>query len=388
MAGRHAIVGRTDVTTREALLAAAHDLLATEGPGALSVRRIAAAAGMSTMNVYSRFGGKDGVLDELFVAGFDRLRAAMAQAPATDDPLADLEGCGAAYRRFAQEHSTYYSLMFDRVVPDYQPSAAAEEAGLATLGVLAGRVERAMAAGMMARRDPFHVAMALWAFQHGMVSLRSRTTDVDAFDWDSPSRRSAARRWSEASSSTMGDVEVRVTAPDATSLHALIVESGDSVALQRVGDEWVGAVTEGTVYGLVAEGDGPRFDPAKVLLDPPGRRGRVRSDPRPGGGVAAGPIACRPAGGGPPPGAATAGPPVEPSGRRLRGARPRVDPCRGWAGAGQLRRARRPVAAPRRPRRDRARAAARPPAGSAGGQLLGLHAAGVRRRRASSGRGR
>ena len=51
-------------------------------------------------------------------------------------------------------------------------------------------------------------------------------------------------------------------------MHVLIVESGDSVALQRVGDEWVGAVAEGTVYGLVAEGDGPRFDPAKVLLDP------------------------------------------------------------------------------------------------------------------------
>ncbi len=183
MAGRPATAARPDETS-EALLAAAHDLLATEGPGALSVRRIAAAAGVSTMNVYSRFGGKDGVLDELFVAGFDRLRAAMAQAPTTDDPLADLERCGAAYRRFAQEHATYYSLMFDRVVPGYRPSVAAEEVGLATLGHLAGRVERAMVAGMMARREPFQVAMALWAFQHGMVSLRSRTTELDAFDWE------------------------------------------------------------------------------------------------------------------------------------------------------------------------------------------------------------
>ena len=64
---------RAPTTTREALLAAAHDLLATEGPAALTVRRIAAAAGMSTMNVYSRFGGKDGVLDELFIDGFRRL---------------------------------------------------------------------------------------------------------------------------------------------------------------------------------------------------------------------------------------------------------------------------------------------------------------------------
>ncbi len=66
----------------------------------------------------------------------------------------------------------------------------------------------------------------------------------------------------------MADVEVRVAAPAATSVHVLIVESGESVALARVGDDWVGSVPEGTVYGLVADGDGPRFDPSKVLLDP------------------------------------------------------------------------------------------------------------------------
>ena len=85
--------------TRAALLAAAHDLLATEGPAALTVRRIAAAAGVSTMNVYSRFGGKDGVLDELFVDGFRRLADEMVDAPTTDDPLADLGSAARAYRR-------------------------------------------------------------------------------------------------------------------------------------------------------------------------------------------------------------------------------------------------------------------------------------------------
>ncbi|MGZ4674264.1 MAG: TetR/AcrR family transcriptional regulator, partial [Ilumatobacteraceae bacterium] len=55
------------------LLKAASDLLATEGPAALTVRRIATAAGVSTMNVYSRFGGKDGVVEHLFVEGFHRL---------------------------------------------------------------------------------------------------------------------------------------------------------------------------------------------------------------------------------------------------------------------------------------------------------------------------
>ena len=69
--------------TGRALLTAAHDLLANEGPTALTVRRIAAAAGVSTMNVYSRFGGKDGVLDELFAEGFRRLGERMEATPSS-----------------------------------------------------------------------------------------------------------------------------------------------------------------------------------------------------------------------------------------------------------------------------------------------------------------
>ena len=171
--------------TREALLAAAHDLLATEGAGALTVRRIAAAAGMSTMNVYSRFGGKDGVLDELFVDGFRRLGETMEASPESDDPLEDLRQCGACYRRFARENATYYSLMFDRVVPDFQPSPEATATAMAALGQVAARVQRAMDAGLLAPGDAFTVAAGLWACEHGIASLEARTqTDADAFDLD------------------------------------------------------------------------------------------------------------------------------------------------------------------------------------------------------------
>jgi AcrR family transcriptional regulator len=171
--------------TREALLAAAHDLLATEGPGSLTVRRIATAAGMSTMNVYSRFGGKDGVLDELFVDGFRRLGELMAGSPETDDPREDLRRCKHLYRRFARENATYYSLMFDRVVPDFTPSDRAEAIALETLGQLQRRIERAMATGVIGEGDSFAVATGLWALVHGLVSLEARTEGklVD-FDWD------------------------------------------------------------------------------------------------------------------------------------------------------------------------------------------------------------
>jgi AcrR family transcriptional regulator len=178
-----AVVSSDD--TREALLAAAHDLLATEGPGSLTVRRIAAAAGMSTMNVYSRFGGKDGVLDELFIDGFRRLGELMAEAPETADPREDLRRCRHLYRRFARENATYYSLMFDRVVPDFHPSERAEAVALDTLRQLQRQIERAMSAGAIRAGDSFAVATGLWALVHGLVSLEARTEGklVD-FDWD------------------------------------------------------------------------------------------------------------------------------------------------------------------------------------------------------------
>jgi AcrR family transcriptional regulator len=174
-----------------ALLDAAHDLLATEGAESLTVRRIATAAGVSTMNVYSRFGGKIGVLDRLFIDGFERLGQAMDGAGVSDDALADLRRCGAAYRRFAGEWPTFYSLMFDRIVPDYHPSDAALDAALATFARLVRSVQRVMDAGIFAPGDAFAVASGLWALEHGLVSLAARTSEqADAarprerrFDW-------------------------------------------------------------------------------------------------------------------------------------------------------------------------------------------------------------
>ncbi len=177
---------RPDDDTRAALLAAAHDLLASEGPSALTVRRIAAAAGVSTMNVYSRFGGKDGVIEELYVDGFTRMRREMADAPVTDDPIDDLRRCGQAYRRFARENPTYYSLMFDQAVPDFVPSDHAMERALAALGGVAERVQRAIDDDLIGGADAFTIAVAFWACDHGLSSLEAKTQAFGqrVFDWD------------------------------------------------------------------------------------------------------------------------------------------------------------------------------------------------------------
>ena len=165
------------------LLEAASDLLEDSGPGALTVRRIANAAGVSTMNVYSRFGGKDGVVEHLFIEGFQRLGQSMSSVVPTDDPIADLASCGMAYRQFAIDHPTLYSVMFDRVVPDYQPTDQAKLIAGSTLGLLAQRLERAMTAGALRPGDPLHTAALVWATCHGVVSLEQKAVGPMAIDW-------------------------------------------------------------------------------------------------------------------------------------------------------------------------------------------------------------
>ncbi len=165
------------------LLKAASDLLASDGPAALTVRRIANAAGVSTMNVYSRFGGKDGVVEHLFIEGFRRLAAGMSSIAASSDPVADLIACGLAYRRFAIDNPTLYSVMFDRVVPDYRPTPEAHLLAGATLGLLADRVERAMTAGALRSSDPLSTAALVWATCHGVVSLELKEVGPTAIDW-------------------------------------------------------------------------------------------------------------------------------------------------------------------------------------------------------------
>jgi AcrR family transcriptional regulator len=165
--------GEDSGETRTAILDAAGALLADEGPEALTVRRIAQRAGCSTMGLYTHFGGKEGVVEELFVEGFRRLTAAIDGVRTTDDPLDDLGRSCAAYRRFALANRTHYAVMFARAVPDFEPRPEAKLVASRSLGALERRIQRCLDAGAI---DPGHgpaadVAFVVWAGAHGMVSL-------------------------------------------------------------------------------------------------------------------------------------------------------------------------------------------------------------------------
>ncbi|HEX3957111.1 MAG TPA: TetR/AcrR family transcriptional regulator [Trebonia sp.] len=153
------------------LLAAAEAVLVRAGPAGLTVRAVAAEAGIAPMGVYSRLGGKEGLVDALLIRGFDRLRASVEAAEAGQDPLQRLRDCGLRYRQFALANPHFYAIMFENAIPRDHMSDVVMEHAAATFGALVRSVELAAAAARIIAPDATEAAQQLWNAVHGAVAL-------------------------------------------------------------------------------------------------------------------------------------------------------------------------------------------------------------------------
>jgi AcrR family transcriptional regulator len=167
-AGRRPRTPSTDIE-RE-LVSAAEAVLVRDGPGGLTVRAVAAQAGIAPMGVYNRLGGKDGLIDALLIRGFDRLRAAIAGGE-EPDLLERLRACGLRYRSFALANRHFYAIMFEAAIPHLHISDEATEHAVAAFGELVRNVEMAAAAGAIIAPQPAEVAQQVWSSLHGAVAL-------------------------------------------------------------------------------------------------------------------------------------------------------------------------------------------------------------------------
>lgn len=159
-----------EAALRASLLDVASDLLVSDGSDALTMRRVAQAAGCSTTVLYRLFEGKQGIVRGLYREGFDRLEVRLATVD-EHDPLLRLRGLSLAYRDHALTEPAYYTVMFARPVPEFEPSAEDVAHGRASLQVLVDAVTAAVDAGRVTGADPQHIAEVLWAAAHGAVAL-------------------------------------------------------------------------------------------------------------------------------------------------------------------------------------------------------------------------
>jgi len=160
-----------DPRVRTALIDAAARIVATDGRAGLTLRRLAAEVGTSTMAVYTHFGSMEELRRQVRLEGFDRLRTYLAAVKGTRDPMADLTLLGAAYYLSATSAPNLYRAMF----LDGPVDEADVGTGLDTFIHLVDALARCLSAGRFPKAptsDPAELAVEVWSLTHGLVTLQ------------------------------------------------------------------------------------------------------------------------------------------------------------------------------------------------------------------------
>jgi AcrR family transcriptional regulator len=158
---------------------AAVGLLAEQGPSALKVRAVASASGLSTMVVYSHFGGIPELMRAVIDHGFKELGAAFGRVPVTEDPIADLFAMALTCRRQARENPHLYDLMFGlstratyRPLPDTDRRLSGHSQAFREAHAhVTAACERLVHTGRIERQEPEAIAAQLWSYVHGYITL-------------------------------------------------------------------------------------------------------------------------------------------------------------------------------------------------------------------------
>jgi AcrR family transcriptional regulator len=164
-------MSKTD--NRDRILKAASTLFEEQGLGGLTVRAIAAYAGVSTIGVYSHFKGKKGLLEALYQEGFEHLGEAALVPEDNVEPgdlILDLVN---RYFDFAARYPAHYDLMFGPDAPMLEPDSEPQKAALHSITRLATTIQRLMPVDQ-GSTEPRRLANQAWVTMHGHVTLRRR----------------------------------------------------------------------------------------------------------------------------------------------------------------------------------------------------------------------
>ncbi|MFF3331498.1 TetR/AcrR family transcriptional regulator [Streptomyces sp. NPDC002888] len=146
---------------RRAILAAALDVIAADGPSALSLRDLARRAGVSHAAPAHHFKDRTGLLTAIAAEGFGLLAATIGGAT-------ELKDAGVRYVRFAREHPAHFQVMF---APEL---LRADDLELTTARALATEALRGAVSAVPPERrgdDARLAGIAAWSLAHGFATL-------------------------------------------------------------------------------------------------------------------------------------------------------------------------------------------------------------------------
>jgi AcrR family transcriptional regulator len=163
------------IELREGLVAAATRILGRDGdPSAITIRSVAAEAGVSQPAVYLHFQSRDELVYEVVFRQFGIHEAALDEELADiSSPMERITRRGEDYIEFALENPGLFHILWSGNGQERNPDRFEGLDDLASTGpgALVDDVRAAMEAGQITPRDPVTTAIVLWMGVHGLASL-------------------------------------------------------------------------------------------------------------------------------------------------------------------------------------------------------------------------
>jgi AcrR family transcriptional regulator len=159
--------------TKTRIIESARDIYLAEGLNALSMRKVAKQAGMSTMAAYRHFENKDDLISHVIMEGFKIFQTYFYKALEGRTPAERLILSSDSYYLFAVENPKYYEVMFMSVshVTDVPPSEQAQDLVRASVQFLYDRIAECVEAGLLDGPATKRQVLHLWSHSHGLISL-------------------------------------------------------------------------------------------------------------------------------------------------------------------------------------------------------------------------
>lgn len=153
---------------RKRLLHTAEQLVMSQGPEAITMRRLSRHIGVSHTAVYRHFRNKDELICALVEDGFNALRR---RFQTVDDerypPLERVKILGRSYVEFAFENPARYRVMFGSIMANTSRSTV-QQAASKSLMCLFDVIRLGQVEGVIQPGDPLDLAGITWSMIHGL----------------------------------------------------------------------------------------------------------------------------------------------------------------------------------------------------------------------------
>jgi AcrR family transcriptional regulator len=158
------------VGTADRIAAAARTIVLDEGADRVSMRRVAAAVGITPMAIYRHFSDRDALLRAVAEQGWVELTDRWRRGEPRDNPRAELRRTLNGLLDFALEQPKLYTLLHDHRGDGTGGDFRSDESPV--LNAVAAAVDEGMHRGLFAPDEVAEVALSIAALMHGLISMQ------------------------------------------------------------------------------------------------------------------------------------------------------------------------------------------------------------------------